>query len=208
MAPLGPTPGGGFVPPAAVPPATGWGPAPVMPGPVTTVAPKAGRRRDPLSIVLVIAAFVALGGVGFAFGRVTAPTAVATGGGRGFGGGNGTFEFPAGGFGGNGGGTIGGGGGFGRGLGGAVAIRGTVTAITDTQVTIQLASGGTVNIPISSSTTYHNQASGSASDVKTGATILVQLGAATGPNASPGASPGTGGGRSLGTAQDITIVAQ
>jgi len=190
--------------PGVTPPVAGWGPAPVMPGPVTTAAPKLKRRRDPLSIVLVIAAFVALGGVGFAIGRVTAPATAATNARGALGAGNGNFAFPSGAVPGNGGN-----GGLGRGFGGAVAIRGTVTAVTDTEVTVKTAAGGTVTIPLSSTTAYHNETAGSASDVKTGSTVLVQLGQGTGgPNASPGASPGTQGGRGIGTAEDITIVAQ
>ena len=191
--------------PAITPPVAGWGPAPVMPGPVTTAAPKLKRRRDPLSIVLVIAAFVALGGVGFAVGRVTAPAAAATNARGAFGAGNGNFAFPSGALPGNAGN---GGGALGRGFGGTVAIRGTVTAVTDTEVTIKTAAGGTVTIPLSSTTAYHNETAGSASDVKTGSTVLVQLGQGGGANASPDASPGTQGGRGIGTAEDITIVAQ
>jgi hypothetical protein len=208
------------MPGPAVPPSAGWAP-PVAPPPSAgfgTTKPQ--RRRDPLTIVLFLAAFVAIGGVGFAAGRVTAPTPqVAT---RGFGG-NGAngFQFP-----GNSGGTGNGGtgsggtangaaGGFGR-FGSGLSVRGTVSSITSSELTLTLANGGTVNIPIDSSTTYHAQAAATSGDVTTGATVLVQVavgggganGAGPGGSAVPG-QPGTGQGgtgRSLGTAEDITVV--
>ena len=108
MDPMNPStdqPPAGVPAPGAVAPATGtpppvWSmpPSPIaMPSVVaaTPLAP-ARRRRDPLTILMVVAAFVALGGVGFAVGRVTAPTAAAATAGRG-GFGNGSFNNPGGG---------------------------------------------------------------------------------------------------------------
>lgn len=193
-----------------IPPAWNLPPAPfpvppVMPATSAPVAP-AKRRRDPLTIVMVVAAFVALGGVGFAAGRVTAPAAANTGtGGRG--GNGGAFNFPGGSF------TPGGGnGGFGR-LAGAVSITGTITEVTADHITLKLANGTSLTIPVDSNTAYHRQASASATDVTTGAQVQVQLSAGAngggGGGQQPGASgaPSTGG-RTLGPASDITIVGQ
>jgi hypothetical protein len=63
-------------------------------------------------------------------------------------------------------------GGFG---GGGVSIEGTVTEVTADSITIQLASGQTVTIPTSSSTTYHTRQTATAADVTAGSTVQVQL---------------------------------
>jgi hypothetical protein len=192
-----------------------WGPAPTMPvvaAAPTLVKKSTPRRRDPITIVLGLAVLVAVGGVAFAAGRVTAPApAVANRGGF-FGGGAGNGTGNGGGNGGNGFG----GGAAGRFLGGNVALSGTVTAVASDHITLQIAGGGTITIPIDSSTTYHSQAAASASDVTSGAKVLVQLTPGTGgfnrasPNPSGGVNPGGGNGtgRSLGPAQDITVLGQ
>ena len=215
--PVGPATGPGAqasgmpgTPPAAtdgMPPAWNLPPAPfpvppVLPA-ISAPAP-AKRRRDPLTIVMVVAAFVALGGVGFAAGRVTAPTAASAGtGGRG--GNGGAFNVPGGSF-----APGGGNGGFGR-LAGGVSITGTITEVTADHITLKLANGSSLTIPVDSNTAYHRQASASATDVTTGAQVQVQLsaGANGGGGQQPGASgaPGTGG-RTVGPASDITIVGQ
>jgi hypothetical protein len=203
-----------------------WGPAPTMPvaaAAPTVVKKSSPRRRDPISIILGVAVLVAVGGVAFAAGRVTAPApAVATRGGGFFGGGAGA--------GGNGGGTGNGGGGAngggagggafaGRFGGGSVALSGTVTEVASDHITLQVTGGGTITIPIDSSTTYHSQAAASASDVASGAKVLVQLTPGTGgfnrasPNPSGGVNPGSGNGtggagRGLGSAKDITVLGQ
>jgi hypothetical protein len=204
----GSTPGG----PEAAPPVWSLPPAPFPVPPVLpAVSPPAPARRgrDPLTIVMVVAAFVALGGVGFAAGRVTAPAAAAAGtGGRN----GGAFDFPGGGSftpGGNGAN------GLGR-FGGGVSVRGTITNATPGQITIKLANGSTVTIPVDSNTAYHREANASSSDVQTGTTVLVQLtqGGTTGDggvshaSGAPDASGAPGGpaGRALGTASDVTIV--
>jgi len=216
-----------YAPPPALPadPAPGatidWGPAPTMP--VAAAAPtlakkSSSRRRDPISIILGVAVLVAVGGVAFAAGRVTAPTpAVATrggffgGGGAAAGNGNGTGN-------GNGNGNGFGGGAAGRFAGGNLALSGTVTQVASDHITLQIAGGGTITIPIDSSTQYHAQTAASASDVTTGAKVLVQVQPGAGfnrasPNPSGGVNPGTGNGnggagRGLGTAQDITVLGQ
>ena len=157
-----------------------------------------------LNVVLGLAVVVAIGGVAFAAGRLTAPAAAATaftpGGGNGFANGPRPSGAP-----GNfrGAGTAFGGG----------ALRGTVTAVTPTSITLTLSSGATIEIPTDSSTAYHQQAAATSTDVAVGSTVLVELkdqGGApvtTGPGASqaPGASPRT---PSVGPATDVTVVAK
>ncbi|HYU51155.1 MAG TPA: hypothetical protein VEO91_14625 [Candidatus Limnocylindria bacterium] len=192
--------------PNAAAPASATEPAP-------TVVPARPARRDPLPIVLALAALVAVGGVSFAVGRVSAPQAAARTGLSGAAGFPGTGQR---GDQGNGQGLPGNGqgngfGNLGRALGG-LAIRGTVTAVAADHITIRLDSGQTVDIPTGTDTTYHRQAAATATDVAAGTAVIVQLQ----PNAAGGAgqvapnasNPPGGLGRFIGTARDITIVAQ
>ena len=187
------------------------------PSPLTpTIKPK---KRNPLDLVLVGAAVIALAGVAFATGRLTAPAPVSAtsangaqtgaGGPGGFGRQRGSFDPNAsfapgqGGFGGGQGG-----------LGGAgVTITGKVVSVSATAITIQLSNGTEVNIPIDSSTAYHSQTSASSSDVKTGLSVEIQVTggfAAGGGNRQPGASAAplaSGAPRDItGTATSITII--
>jgi hypothetical protein len=194
-------------------------PAPVVPN-VTAVAPK---KRNPFDLLLMGAAAVALAGVAFAGGRLTAPAAAATtgagtggtgvtggtgGGGAGRFGPNASFR-PDGSF------QPGGGGGAGGLAGGSIALSGSVVAVSATEITLQLANGATVNIPIDSSTAYHSQASATSSDVKAGTKVQVEVsgGVVRGPGGPGGggtaASPApnaSGTTRQLGTASSITII--
>jgi hypothetical protein len=195
-------------------------PPPVPTTPVAVRAPS--RKRGVVDVVLVVAAIFAVGGIGFAAGRVTAPTATAVAGGNRFQGGNGGAGQL-----GNGGGPAGGfggafGGGFGAG-GAGITIRGEVVSVTADQLTLKLASGQTVQIPLSSSTTYHTATTASASDVTSGSTVQVQVtrggggaggtgngGTGNGGTGNGGTgNGGTGGGRfTLGAASDVTVVPQ
>jgi hypothetical protein len=170
--------------------------------PPTTVGASRVASRGAGSVLLAVAALIAVGGVTFAVGRLTAPAAAATTRGPG-GGGNGAFP---------GGQGVGRQGGLGGLLGGGgLTIRGTVTATSPSGITIRLASGTTITIPTDSSTTYHRQTAASSGDVTTGNDVLVELAggqggqgaAGQGPNASP--SPGVS--PRLGPARDVTIVA-
>lgn len=183
------------------------------PAPVATPRAKAGRGR--LDVLLAVAAVVAIGGLSFAVGRLTAPA----------------VSQRAALFGGSGGGALGGGAlgggfpgqnGFGQGQGGAAfgrgglsAIKGEVVSITADQLTLKLAGGQTVEIPMSAATAFHQESSAAAPDVTAGRQVLVQLTPRTstsdqnpgGPNASP-AAPGAGGtGFRLGSATDVTLLA-
>jgi hypothetical protein len=203
--------------PPATPAPAATGPASPSAGPAPAVVPARRAGRDPLPVVLALAALVAVGGISFAAGRLTAPTAAARTGlsgaaglpGNGQRGGLGNGQ-------GNGQGLPGNGfGNLGRALGGGLAIRGTVTAVAADHITIRTDSGQTVDIPTGASTTYHRQAPATSTDVTAGTPVVVQLepnaagagqpGPSTGPNAS--GLPG-GLGRFIGTARDITIVAQ
>src|SRR5450759_1808287 len=175
------------------------------PPPVIAPAKKGDRT---FRVLLAVGLLVAVGGVTFAVGRVTAPAAAAsTRGGLG----NGGFA--------NGGAGAGGAGaaGFGRGagFGGGVLVTGTVDSVSGTTMTLKEANGTTVTVNLAGTTTYHAQATATAADVAAGKKVLVQVEIAGGfggqglPGASPavGASPATGGTttRTV-TATDVTLV--
>ena len=173
----------------------------------TTPTVKPRRTGNVLNLLVAIAALVAVGGVAFAGGRLTAPTASGgTGNGGRFFGPNGSFAPGQ-------GGRQPGLGGVGGGFGSAnLSIKGTVTDLTSTSITLKLANGGTITLGVDGSTTYHQQESASASNVSKGQQVIVELagrgaaGGAPGSSAAPGrsAAPGSSSGPS-GTASDITI---
>ena len=74
-----------------------------------------------------------------------------------------------GGFGGDGGGL--------RGVFGAggATIEGTVESVSAGTLTLKLASGQTIQIALSGTTTYHSQAAATSSDVQSGGTVLVRV---------------------------------
>jgi hypothetical protein len=180
---------------------------PSRPGkPAPGLKARPATRDTSTMILLLIAGMVAIGGVAFAAGRVTAPAAaaVAPSGRLGAGGfGNGFTRpslapgetFNAGVF----------GGGLGRGGAGALSggVTGTVQSINGSTLTLLLSTGATVTIDLSGSTTYHNETAGSSSDVKVGTKVQVQIDTAAAASASP--NPSGSGGRTL-TASDILVV--
>jgi hypothetical protein len=180
-------------------PATSADDAATYPVASTAVRPK-GSGGMVLNAVLGIALVVAVGGVAFGAGRVTAPVAAAAAGRNGAGG----FVPGA------GGPTASGapGGGFG---GGAASIQGTVTAVAADSITVQLPSGQSVTIPTTGTTTYHEQAAATPADVTSGTTVIVQL---EGGRGGQGGQGGQGGGpaasgapaRNLGSASSVTVV--
>jgi len=134
--------------------------------PTAELLQKAGGRKAPriALIALALAALLAVGGGGFALGRVTAPTPTFRSL-RGGAAGDGIPGFGTGG-GGNGGGT--GGGGFGgRGL------QGTVQSISGDTMTLKTANGSTITVTLSSTTTYAKQVAGQSSDITQGATVRI-----------------------------------
>jgi hypothetical protein len=172
----------------------------------TRPLPAPAKRSIATSVVLAIAAIVAVGGISFAVGRVTAPVATRaatdTGGQGGFGAGGPTASRqPGQGFGGGAGAA--GLGGFGGG-----GIRGTVTEITADHVALTLTNGTTITIPIDSKTTYHQQQSATVADITAGKSVLVETSRPTTTGTGgAGASPSASGGFRLGTASDITLLA-
>jgi hypothetical protein len=150
------------------------------------------RRSNSVTAMLAISALIAVGGVGFAVGRL-ASSSTATTGTNTNGGFNGAPRADASGLPADG-----------RGFGLASTVSGTVVSVGTDSFTVKLASGQTVTIATGSSTTYHAQTAGSSTDLTAGSTVLVQT---TGGDAAPGASasPGTSTTR---TATDVTITAK
>jgi len=163
--------------------------------PVVVPRKKSGTLTNRL---LLLAAFIAIGGLAFAGGRATAPVAAAGGFAGGPGGPTGSF---------NPGALPGGGGGLGGGNT-SLTISGTVKSITGTTMTITTASGTDTVIDTSSST-FHAQSAAVAADVTTGSTVSVSVSGLGfrpgGPGASgaPAASSGTGS--TAIKATDVTI---
>jgi hypothetical protein len=162
------------------------------------------RRSKPdraTTALLLIAAFVAVGGIGFALGHLTAPGAAAAAnptfgrlGGRNFASLAPGQTFAPGDF------------GTGRGVGSVSGgVTGTVQSIDGSTMTVQLANGTTVTIDLTGSTTYHSETSASAGDVKVGSSVVVQIdtSALASETPVPGAS-GTLGGRTL-SAKDVLV---
>ncbi len=191
--------------------------APTKPAPAPQ-APRRGSSSRSTSILLGVAAIIAVGGIAFAVGRMTAPTASAA-----------TGRFGTGNFGGAarefgptasfapGEGRVGAFGGTLPGIGGAagIAIDGTVQSVSGSSMTVKTSSGQTVTVDLGPSTTYHTATSASASSVKPGSSVRVQLqldrtgfagGAGTtgGTGAVPSPLP-SGATRTL-NASDVTVV--
>lgn len=170
---------------------------------VRTAKPAPGLQARPAKrdrstmILLLIASMVAIGGVAFAGGRLTASPAAAAAASNRFG--NGGFNraslapgqtFDPGAF----GGAVRGVGGLGSG------VSGTVQSLNGSTLTLLLSTGTTVTIDLSGTTTYHNETAGSSSDVKVGSKVQVTVSA----SAAAGATPDASGGRTL-TASDILV---
>lgn len=166
---------------------------PVVPAAPTVQIPRRKSSAAWLNVVLVLAAIVAVGGVAFAVGRSTAPVAAAglRGGGN-FAGGN----FPRGSF------APGQSGAPGGGSGGGFNLSGTVQSVTGDTLTITTANGQTLEFTLGSDTTYGTKTTATASDVKAGSKVEVQLdfGAGGQPTASTAASG------PIGTARSVTVV--
>jgi hypothetical protein len=160
------------------------------PPPVVASARKSGSVTNRL---LLVAAFIAIGGLAFAGGRATAPVAAATG----FPGG------PSGRFGSFDPGAVPGGGGLG-GANASVTISGTVKAIDGTKMTITTATG-TDTIVDTSSSTFHAQSGAAAADVTTGSKVQVSVSGLGFPVGGPAASAAPAAGSGSLKATDVTI---
>jgi hypothetical protein len=185
--------------------------------PVTPSKKPAGSSSNSrrANILLGVAGVVAVAGIAFAGGRMTAPVAAAGTGGPGFGAGGGANgEFP--GFGGGANGTGGAGGGFaGGGLGGASVLSGTIVSVASDSLTLKIGGangnpGIEIKIPLAPSTAVHTQTAASSSALAAGQKVLVQLGAPAAGSAA-GATPApaaSGAPRQVqAPASDVTIVA-
>ena len=147
------------------------------------------RRSRSVPVLLSFAAVVAVAGLCFTFGRVSAPAETTSAAGQ--------SGAPNGFAGANASGAPGDRGGF----GGSASVTGTVVSVSDSSMTIQLTDGQTVQVAIGSSTTYHNQTAATSSNVAAGDTVQVQVSGTDGANAgaSSAASSGTR------TATDVTV---
>jgi hypothetical protein len=130
-------------------------------------APRRGSRA--VSTLLLVAAFAAVGGIGFAAGRMTATGQ--TGANSQYGNMDGQFR-PG----------MGDMGPLASGLpddlnrmGMNATVSGTVVSISSSEITLKLANGNKVTIAIGSSTTYHTQSVASSSDVTAGDTVQVSV---------------------------------
>jgi hypothetical protein len=170
--------------------------------------PSASNSRV-VNLVLGLAGIVAIGGVGFATGRLTAPTPQAAqfGNGQFQGGGQlpGGGSFPPGFGDGQGGGFVGGG------FRSASVLEGTIVAVTSDSLTLRIGNavdggqGTEIVIPLSTATAVHTQASASSGDLASGQTVLVQLGTpAAGSTAAPVASGAPS--QIQAAASDVTIL--
>ena len=186
---------------------------------IQPVRPTPPKHSNTGGYLLTLAAVIAVGGLAFAVGRVTAPAAAAnTGTASGFGQGGfgqGSFASPNGSFVPGQGGAADGG--FAL---RALATEATVTAVAADHLTIEIGtSGQTIDVKTDAATTYHTQQAASASAVTAGSKVLLQFNAATagaaaspapgsGGTAVPSGAPGVGGFlRAFGTVKDVTVLA-
>jgi hypothetical protein len=186
------------------------------PPPVRPVAPTARARGSSGTLLLALAATVAVGGIAFAAGRLSAPASTTGRGGGGFQGGfpgaslaPGASLLPGGSPAPDGNGTPGG---VVPGRG-QMTLTGTISAISGDTLTLTTEGGQAIEVSVADAS-WHGQTSASAADAMVGAQVQVQLsggfgripgaGQAPGTSPAPGASamPGTG---SL-TASEVTIL--
>ena len=163
------------------PPAPAPSPAPA---PVVSVPPRA-RSGGILNVLLVGAAIVAIGGVAFAIGRMTAPASAFPGAGRVTD--SATVVLPDGSF-------APGAGRPGRfALGGELAMEGTVKSIDADSLTLTLENGEEMTFRLAAGTTYREATDASATDVAIGDKVSIKV--------ADGGPTQVGGG---GTAPDLT----
>ena len=171
--------------------------SPETPPTVPVVSPKK-KSGNLTNILLIGAAFIAIGGIAFAGGRATAPAAASTGFPSGF---APTGSFAPGAF--PGGGALGGG-------NASLTISGTVKSIDGTTMTITTASG-TETVVDTSSSTYHTKSAATASEVQADSPVQVTVAGLGGlrPDASggplPSGAPDTGTGTTPLQATDVTL---
>jgi hypothetical protein len=144
-------------------------PAPLVPqAPPNPIVSPTRRTSRLLDIALAMAAVLAIGGVAFAAGRITAPAGTGPAFARGLAP-DGNIVTPDGSFDPNGpkqGGLA---------LDGGLAIDGTVTAVDADSITLQLADGQEMTFKLDDATTYHEAADASSSDVTVGDDVSVKV---------------------------------
>ncbi|HEY1167812.1 MAG TPA: hypothetical protein VGE81_02360 [Candidatus Limnocylindrales bacterium] len=161
---------------------------------------KSGKQDRTTVVLLFVAALIAVGGIGFALGHLTAPsaTAAANASGR-FGGFARASLAPGQTFNAS---TLAGRAGVGGVTGG---ISGTVQSINGSTMTIQEANGTSVTVDLSGNTTYHGETPASPSAVQVGTSVTVQIDTTALASETPNPSAsGALGGRTL-TAKDVLI---
>jgi hypothetical protein len=169
--------------------------------PTTASAPfvQPARRRPKAAVGLVLATLIAVGGVAFAAGRVTAGVGTA---GRAFAGFNRNGA-------GSGAGAAGPAGrgdlgpGQGRVAGASINVEGTVSAVSGDSLTLTTGSGQTMQLRLAGDTAYYRRDLAAASDIADGDTVQVQIarGAGGRPVAAGSASGATA------AAESVTLVA-
>jgi hypothetical protein len=160
-------------------------------------APKPAKKQDRTTMaLLLVAVLVAVGGIGFAIGHVTAPSGTNTSVARPSGFGRGAFASLA-------PGQTFNPGSAGSGLrGGAGSVSGTVMSFDGATLVLQEAGGGTISIDVGPATTYHGETSATQSQVTTGSSVTVSI--STGALVSAAPSALSSGAFTL-TAKDILI---
>jgi hypothetical protein len=158
------------------------------------------RKQDRATLALLaVAALIAIGGIGFAIGRASAPATSSNNGydNAPFGGGRGMPSFAPGqsfnpgqysGF---------------RDV--AAGVSGTVESIDSDSMTVKLANGSTVEIALTGDTTFHSETAASAADVQAGTTVRVQMATTAAPSESPSAGSSVQTGSRTLTAGDVLI---
>ena len=151
--------------------------------------PRRGVSARALNMLFGGALVLAVAGVAFAAGRMTAPASTALG----------NFQDGVQALGGNPRASGGSDGLVFGGAGGAggPTIEGTVESVTETTLTLKTADGRTIQVALDGTTTYHAQTDATSSDVMTGARVLVRLALGT-------RNGGGNGGTS--SAGDVTVM--
>jgi hypothetical protein len=186
-------------------PSPAGAPVPALADVIARPARRSSRRG---SLLIVLAGAIAVGGIAFAAGRLTAPavtTAGRSGSGLlpGSGQATGDDQLP-------GSGQVPPDGmGPGRGGFGGMSVQGTVTEVTDEAITVELASGTTVTIPVDDDTAYRTASTASPAAVQVGSEVAITPGARTANSSAsfdPGAAPAQGGGMTFGPASAVTVI--
>lgn len=172
------------------------------------VQPK--RSRPTVVVAFVVALMVAVGGLAFAAGRVTASAGTASA--RNFsgfnrGGANGAGAAGAGGAAFASGGGFRSGQGFGANTG--ITVQGTVAKLSGDTLTLTTSDGQTLKVTVSGNTAYYRRDAATASDVAEGDSVQVQVrrGAGGRPSATAAPNPGAAGGAAGGAAaESVTLV--